>query len=38
LEFIEEAKEDTEELSESMVKIVKGAFSGMIEGAKKEMK
>ena len=31
-------KEETEELSKQMVKIAKGAFKGMIEGAKKSIK
>ncbi|MEA3372932.1 MAG: DUF6781 family protein [Campylobacterota bacterium] len=38
LEAAEVAKEEVIDLSEKMVKIAKGAFSGMIEGAKKAMK
>lgn len=38
LEVGEVAKEEAVELAEKMVKIAKGAFSGMVEGAKKSIK
>jgi len=37
-EALEVLKEETEELSTQMLKVAKGAFKGMIEGAKKSMK
>lgn len=37
IETAKAAKEEASELAETMIKIAKGAFSGMIDGAKKAM-